>query len=141
MSSETVANTSAVGSKTCHVCGTDVSRKARQKDDKGRYYCVACANSGEGTLNPAARERKGKVQCPDCGQYLPKPAMTEFEGTAVCDPCRQVRVHEREKALERREQAARGGEEEKKQRSRLLILLIIAGALGALTIYSNFFVK
>lgn len=141
MSSETTANPSATESKYCHVCGTDVSRKPRQKDDKGRYYCIKCANSGEGKLNPEAKERKGKVQCPDCGQFLPKPAMTDFEGTMVCDPCRQVRVTEREKALERREEAARGGEEEKKQQSRLVILLGVAGVLGAWTVYSNFFVK
>ena len=141
MSSETAANTNAIESKICHVCGTDVSRKLRQKDDKGRYYCIPCANSGDGKLNPEIKERKGKVQCPDCGKFLPKPAMTDFEGTAVCEPCRQVRMTEREKALERREQAARGGEEERKQQSRLLILLLVAGLLGAVTIYSNFFVK
>ncbi len=141
MASETAENSSAVESKYCHICGTDVTGKPRQKDDKGRYYCVSCASFGEAKLNPTAKEHKGKVQCPDCGKYLPKVAMADFEGTAVCDPCRTVRVQEREKAQERREQAARGGEEERKQQSRLVILVIVAGLLGALTVYLNFFAK
>ncbi len=139
MSSE-VAEASAVGGKYCHVCGTDVSRKPRQKDEKGRYWCVPCAKAADAKKRDVAEARVGgKKQCPDCGKYFPPVAMSEFEGTSVCEPCHHVRTQERAKATARREQAARGGEEERKQNTRLILLVIIAGVLAVFTTYWNFF--
>jgi len=140
MSSESVAEASAIGGKYCHVCGTDVSRKPRKKDEKGRYWCVPCSQSADAKKRDTAAARAGgKAQCPDCGKFFPPVAMADFEGTAVCDPCCQVRTQERAKAQSRREQAASGGEEERKQTSRLTVLLIVAGVLAVFTTYWNFF--
>jgi hypothetical protein len=139
MSSESVAEASAIGGKYCHVCGADVSRKPRQKDDKGRYWCVPCAKAADAKKREVADARAGgKAQCPDCGKFFPPVAMTTFEETSVCDPCFQVRTHERAKAQQRREQAARGGEEERKQSTRLIVLVIIAAILAVFTTYWNF---
>lgn len=85
------------GAKTCVVCGTDCTGKARVKDPKGRYYCKPChdrglreqkaatASAGDepmdmlGAEADAATEQGGAL-CPMC--ISPVPA-----GAGACPSC------------------------------------------------------
>jgi DNA-directed RNA polymerase subunit RPC12/RpoP len=138
---DTEASTT-IRDKICHVCGADVAGKPRQRDEKGRYWCMACAKKKDGAPPPESTQRKPKtVQCPDCGQAVSPVLMKTFEGAPICESCLGIRTQEQAKALARREAAARGGEEEKRQRSFLFVLLAVALVLGLFSVFWNGLIK
>jgi DNA-directed RNA polymerase subunit RPC12/RpoP len=131
-----------IGDKICHVCGADVAGKPRQRDEKGRYWCMACAKKSDRKSAPESSPRRPKtVQCPDCGQAVAPVLMKTFDGSPICESCLGIRTREQAKAQARREAAARGGEEEKRQRSFLYVLLAVALVLGLFSVFWNGLIK
>lgn len=141
MPSSDLEASTTVGRKTCHICGVDVAGKPRQKDEQGRYWCIACAKNADKKADESGKGRAKTVQCPDCGQRVSPVLMKAFEGTTLCEPCLQIRTREHAQAQARREAAARGGEEEKRQRSYLILLLVVALVLTGFSAFWNGLIK
>ncbi len=143
MASSELESSTVSDAKVCHVCGVNVQGKPRQRDEKGRYWCMPCANAADAEASQAVAERKLKgAQCDDCGRRVVESELLVVEGGKVCPPCQQIRAQEKAKAQARRELAASGGaEERRRQGTRLIVLLIVAAILAVFTLYWNGVIK
>ena len=88
--------------KRCRVCGADVSRRKRTKDQSGNYYCTGCyAAATASQQTPAQTDLDGlehlaaaeaaaapqsldRFDCPSCGGMF---AFAKMHPTGVCNAC------------------------------------------------------
>ena len=107
--------------KTCYVCGKDLTGRKRLKDHLGRYWCKECSDADD-----RAKKREDELRCPDCGRVFPDHKLVYFQTERVCQTC----YKEREKALERKV-AKYGAEKAHKAEevNKLKWMAIIAGVL------------
>jgi hypothetical protein len=108
-------------SKTCYVCGKDLTGRKRLKDHLGRYWCKECSDADE-----RAKKRADELRCPDCGRMFPDNKLVYFQTERVCQTC----YKERERELERK--VAKYGAEKlhkKEEINKLKWMAIIAGVL------------
>jgi tetratricopeptide (TPR) repeat protein len=75
--------------KTCCICGRDVTQKKRSRDRAGRYWCAFCQDFGAG-----AEKSPGMAPCPDCGRETRPNTMVEQTGEKVCYSCNEIYLEE-----------------------------------------------
>jgi len=115
------SDSSATKTKSCYVCGADLTGRVRLKDHLGRYWCKKCAKADK-----RAKRREDELRCPDCGRVFPDHKLVYFQTTRVCSSC----FKEREKELERKIKKAAAEKIHKKiEWYSIQWLAIIAGVL------------
>ena len=118
----------ATQSKTCYVCGKDLTGRKRLKDHRGRYWCAECAAADD-----RLKQRENELRCPDCGRVFPDHKLMYFQADRVCHSC----FKEREKRLERKIAKATGNKVQKAAEINKLMwmAIIVAALLGTAALF------
>jgi len=118
---EAITDSSA---KSCCICGLDLSRVERRKDQDGRYWCAHCA-----TLDSRQKAAGAKDICPDCGAIAP---LVDDQEDKVCGDCKKIRDQERVDFEQRRQDVT--DDLELARWRRIKLLSIGATVLGILAV-------
>lgn len=117
--------------KTCCVCGTDVTHAKRYKDSSGLYWCETCNQKDRAT--PAA-----SMTCPGCTKSFPPIKMVRIAGRFLCPDCARAKAQETQRAAAPSAPKFSMNFSLSGDKKKLLIMLAVMALLALVAIYVNF---
>ncbi len=122
--------------KTCRVCGENVTHKPRMKDHEGNYWCYECGMADQQHKQASmvgAPAVAPKPTCAECHEPVAGNKFLDFGGRKVCAVCAEKL--ERSAQRESARLAAADEENARQERNyRLLMATLTILALAAVTL-------
>jgi hypothetical protein len=114
------------GTKTCYVCGDDLTGRVRLKDKLGNYWCKQCASKDK-----RQKRHEEKYKCADCSRPFPKEKLRYFQNARLCATCFKERERKLEKKI-KKEVAVSIHEQHEKKKILIWCLVVVAILTAAL---------
>lgn len=117
--------------KSCYVCGVDLSNQIRLKDHLGRYWCEECTEAER-----RAKKREAELTCSDCHRMVGATKLFDYDDVRLCRTCMNMRVKAAKAKLK---QYGVETAHKRTEINRIKWMAIIAGVLIALATLNMFF--